>query len=260
MKLELFRFVQGTNIYLKTNYDQPYTYDSGNGPETYLPTTLKRTEIESKNQINKQSIDLSFSLDDTMARQWMIDNVESIVSLTIFEVDGTDVATSWKGRLASVKPNQSDITLSFESIFTSLRRPGLRARYLRSCRFSLYGRGCKLDMNGFAIPGIPTVVTGLNVTVAAASSFPDGYFTAGMIAAADGTLRYITSHVGSTLVLIRRLPSLENALALGPTTCTLYPGCDRTRTICNTKFNNLPNYGGFDWIPTRNPFDGTSII
>lgn len=261
MKLELFRFVEGSIVYLKTNYDQPYTYDSGSGAEVYSPVTMKRTEIESKNELNKSGIEVSFPITDTMARHWMIDTVETVVTLTVFEIDGTDVNVAWKGRLSSVKPGQSDINVVFESIFTSLRRPGLRARYLRSCRHSLYRRGCKLDKAGFAIPGSCTAINadGTVVTVSAAASFANDYFTAGMIAAPDGTLRYITGHTGSSLTLMRRLPSLDNALIAGPASVTLYPGCERTRAICNSKFNNLPNYGGFDWIPTRNPFDGNSI-
>lgn len=259
MKLELYRFVEGSTVYLRTNFDEPYTYDSGSGDEVYVPTTMQRTEIQSQNQINKSSIDITFTLDDTMARHWMVDNVESVITLTIFEVDDTDVGVSWKGRLTAIKPNLSDLTITFESIYTSLQRPGLRARFLRNCRFSLYGRGCGLDKAGFAIPGVPSAVSGVSVTVGVAASFPDGYFTAGMIAAADGRLRYITGHVGSTLTMMRRLPSLETAFALGGTTVTLYPGCDRSRAQCKTKFNNLPNYGGFDWIPTVNPMGGSSI-
>lgn len=260
MKLELFRFVEGANVYTRTNLDTPYSYNSGSGTETYVPSTLKRTEIESKNEINKQSIDLSFSLDDAMARAWMVENVENVVTLTVFEVDNASVDVSWKGRLSSVKPSVAEIVLSFESIFTSLRRPGLRARFLRTCRHSLYRRGCKLNKADFAETGVPTAIAGLTVTVARAADFPDGFFTTGMIASADGTLRFITNHIGSTLTLIRRLPSLEVAFAAGPTTVTLYPGCDRTRPTCGAKFGNLPNYGGFDWIPTRNPFNGSSII
>jgi uncharacterized phage protein (TIGR02218 family) len=262
MKLELFRFVEGSTVYLKTNYDQPYTYDSGSGAEVYTPTTVKRTEIESKNEINKSGVNLTFPITDIMARHWMIDNVETVVTLTIFEVEDTDVAVSWKGRLSSVKPGQSDITIAFESIFTSLRRPGLRARFLRSCRHSHYRRGCNLDKAGFAIPGICSAITtdGTQITVSAAAGFANDYFTAGMIAAPDGTLRFVTGHAGSTLTLMRRLPALDTAFATGPCSVTLYPGCDRTRVTCNTKFNNLPNYGGFDWIPTRNPFDGNSIL
>lgn len=259
MKLELYRFVEASTVYLRTNFDVPYTYDSGSGAEIYLPSTMKRTEIESQNQINKATIDLTFTLDDTMARHWMVDNVESVITLTIFEVDGTDVATSWKGRVSAVKPNTSDLTISFESIFTSLRRPGLRARYLRNCRFSLYRRGCKLDKAGFAVPGTVTAISGLNVTCAAAAAFADGYFTTGMIQAPDGTLRFITAHAGSTLTLMRRIPSLEEALVGGSQSVTIYPGCDRSRTTCDGKFHNLLNYGGFDWIPTTNPFGGSAI-
>lgn len=260
MKFELYRFVEGSNIYLKTNFDQPYSYDSGSGAELYTPTTMKRTEIQSNAQVNKATVDVTFSLDDTMARGWMIENNENVVSLTIFEVEDDEATVAWKGRITSVAPNQVDITITFESIFTSLRRPGLRARYLLTCRWSLYRRGCKLAKEGFAIPATASSITGLNVTVSAASGFVNGYFTAGMMQAPDGTLRFITAHVGSTLTLMRRLPSLEAALVSGPTAVTLYPGCDRTRSMCNSKFNNLPNYGGFDWIPTRSPFNGSSIV
>lgn len=257
MKLELFRFVEGNTVINLTNLDTSYTYDSGFGDEVYVPSTVKRTEIESKNEINKQSIDLSFSLDDPIARHWMVDNVDTIVTLTVFEVDGVDVNVAWKGRMSSVKPSVSEIGISFESIFTSLRRPGLRARYLRTCRFTLYRRGCGLDKSGFAVPGVAGATEdGVTIGVSAASAFPDGYFTAGMIAAPDGTLRFITSHVGDTLLLMRRFPALE----AGGVIVTLYPGCDRARQTCDTKFNNLLNYGGFDWIPTRNPFNGSSII
>ncbi|MDG4870579.1 phage BR0599 family protein, partial [Guyparkeria sp. 1SP6A2] len=40
----------------------------------------------------------------------------------------------------------------------------------------------------------------------------------------------------------------------------VYPGCDRTAATCNAKFNNLLNYGGFDFIPPKGPFEGTSIV
>jgi hypothetical protein len=41
---------------------------------------------------------------------------------------------------------------------------------------------------------------------------------------------------------------------------TLYPGCDHLKATCLAKFDNLPNYGGFPYIPARNPLDGRSIV
>ena len=46
----------------------------------------------------------------------------------------------------------------------------------------------------------------------------------------------------------------------GSSTVTLYPGCTKSRAVCKNKFDNLNNYGGFPWIPTKNPFGGSSIV
>jgi hypothetical protein len=35
---------------------------------------------------------------------------------------------------------------------------------------------------------------------------------------------------------------------------TLTAGCDRTRATCVAKFNNLANFMGFPYIPTKNPY------
>lgn len=229
------------------------------GTEQYVATTIQRSTIEAKNEINKQNVDISLQIDHTLAQKWLTENSETLVTATIFEVTDAGTEVAWKGRMASIKPSTADIAFTFESIFTSMRRPGVRQKFLRTCRFSLYRRGCNLNKDDFAVSGVPTAVSGLQVTVTAAASYADGYFNGGMLAAADGSLRYITFHSGSTLTLFRRSIPLETAFALGATTVTLYPGCDRARMTCILKFSNLPNYGGFDWIPVTNPFGGSTF-
>jgi hypothetical protein len=41
--------------------------------------------------------------------------------------------------------------------------------------------------------------------------------------------------------------------------CTV-AGCDRTFATCQSKFGNSLNFGGFPWIPVKNPFAGDSIV
>jgi hypothetical protein len=41
---------------------------------------------------------------------------------------------------------------------------------------------------------------------------------------------------------------------------TLYPGCDRLAATCSSKFNNIENYGGFDFAPSKGPFEGNSLV
>ena len=270
------------NALLTEDYEERLVWTYTNAPyevvfnnETYVPAAVSHNEVESKQDVAKADLDVSFDLGNVAASRWLKDSVETVVSLTIWEQDdvddGSDTHVIWKGRLAGVKPSGAKITLSFDSVFTSLQRPGLGARYQRMCRHLLYGRGCKVAKSNYAVAGVPTAVSGVTVTVPEAAAFPDGYFAMGMIEMGDGTSRLIVGHAGANLTLMRPMLSLTRLFtdqgygksygeAYGGLTITLYPGCPRDRQTCNDRFNNLPNYGGFDWIPSRNPFNGTSIV
>lgn len=271
MRKELYRFVEGSNVWTLTSADSDESYNG----ETYISTTIGRNEAESKNELSRANIEVSLDIDNPMARRWLRQIVDAVVTLTIFrkDLDTSSVVVVWKGRLASVKPDVSAITLVFESIFTSLRRSGLRKRYQRSCPHVLYGRGCLLNKNDWATAGRMTAIAtnGLAITVPEAASFQDGYFTAGMVEAPDGTLRFVTNHVGSTLTLIRPVDSLGEAFSqsgygvnyggfYGGVPVNIYPGCNRSKETCQSKFGNLNNYGGFPFIPLKNPFGGSSIV
>jgi hypothetical protein len=38
------------------------------------------------------------------------------------------------------------------------------------------------------------------------------------------------------------------------TNVVLTVGCDHSTSTCASRFNNLDNYGGFPFIPSKNPF------
>lgn len=246
------------------------TDETHNG-EIYVSAAVGRDEVENKNELSRANLSVSLSIDNAMARRWMRTSVDTVVTVTLFVKDGNEVSVAWKGRLASVKPDEKSIKLVFESIFTSLRRPGLRLRYQRTCPHALYGYGCNVPKEDFAISGEVTAISGNLVTMPVAAGHPAGFFTSGMIESPDGTLRFITGHSGSTLTLIRPLESLNSFFAkngygegygygYGGLVVRIYPGCDRTKETCQSKFNNLNNYGGFPFIPLKNPFGGSSIV
>lgn len=70
-----------------------------------------------------------------------------------------------------------------------------------------------------------------------------------------GHRRSIVSQVGATLTLQIPLPPGEYAGA----TVTLYAGCDGSATACETRFNNTASFGGYPYIPIKNPFE-TGLI
>lgn len=256
---ELYRFVeQGVATpWLFTSGNEPVTYAT----EDYLPTPINRGEIAIRNEMARSNLELSLPLTNAAALRWLSRGGEAIVTLTIFERDKQgNVTVAWKGRLAAAIPTENAIRLKLESIFTSLRRTGLRARYQRSCRHALYGRGCNLDAEDFAVAATCTAVSGLLVTITEAALQPSGYYTGGMLRAPNGALTYVKRHVGQVLTLQRRFASLEEEIANLPLAVTIYPGCAHNRSDCEAKFNNLLNYGGFDFIPQKNPMGGSSIV
>lgn len=230
--------------------------------ETYVETGIKRNGIEQKNELSKATLEVSIPIDHELAISLLTSYSEEVMTITVFTKIDATYETAWKGRLASIKPGDESLTLNFESVFTSLRRPGLRARFQRSCRHALYGRGCGLNFASHGSAAVINAITGSTLTVPEALLQSNGYFTGGMVAASDGALSYIINHVGDQLTLQRVNFSILSEFALTGvgTAITLYPGCDHLRSTCNTKFNNLLNYGGFDWIPSKNPMGGSSIV
>jgi uncharacterized phage protein (TIGR02218 family) len=245
-----------------------WTYTSGNeeivhNAETYEPIAVSRTEVQNKIELARANIDVNLSLTNPLAIRCLETNGERIMTITVYERDRQgDISVIWKGRLASVLPGMTNVALKMESIFTSLRRYGLRAKYTRSCRHALYGRGCNLNPEDFAILGCSvSAASGRTLTIVAADAYEDGYFTGGMLRTADGMLSYIIGHTGSAIKLQRQSRSLYDEIQDGlPFNVTLYPGCDHTIGTCDTKFNNKLNCGCFRHIPKKNPMGGSSIV
>lgn len=256
--IELYRIVSAGTTYTLTSATALQTHNS----EDYSPAAIGRGGVTVKNELSKANLDVRLALDHALSQAMLLQWAEQITTLTVFSkrTSGTDVI--WKGRLTSVSPENDHLRMTFESIFTSMRRPGLRARFQKNCRHALYGRGCFLDPADFAFAATIDAIAGNALTSTEADTRPDGYFTGGMLAAPDGTLCYIAEHVGSTIRVNRVPASLAAAFAEdGPgVAVTLYPGCDHSYATCAAKFSNDDNYGGFDYIPTKNPMGGSSIV
>lgn len=268
----LYLFQQGSQAWRFTTRGVQETF----GGEPYLPTTASHTEVKQSSEMSKDGIKLTFKRTDAFASQFLGYAPDVVTTLTVFRFHSSDPSAEamvyWKGRVAGSRAGGATIEVECESIFTSMRRPGLRARYQRSCRHALYGRGCNLDPEAFAVAAVADSLSASQVvlTSSEAAAKPDGFFFGGMVRASDESLRLIVNHVGSTLTLSRPLIGLKADLdavgygesyggPYGEVAIKLYPGCDHTPTGC-LGFDNLDNYGGFPYIPKKNPMGGSSIV
>ena len=262
-RAELFKFVNDQTVYAYTSADQAIEHAG----DTYTPMPIGRGNVEISEEINQANIQVRMPVTNPLAQLHLTNSTDYPTTLTLF-VQTDSIATFWKGRVASIKADDDEAIVECESVFTSLARPGLRGRFQRACRYALYDTGCNLDKDDFdAVVSVLDISSdGLTLSLTGISSEDDGYYSGGMLKAADGTYRFIYSHTESELVISRPIPSLveewTNESSVGETLVTVYPGCDHTLATCISKFNNRDNYGGFPWLPgeTNNPFGGQSIV
>lgn len=251
--------IQAFNVYTwtLTSADRDITYQGS----VYKSVPIGRNAPESGSDMSRANLSVFMDRDNELADNFLRYVGDAITSVTVFQQAApNDTYVFWRGRVASMKVQGDELTLECESVFTSLRRPGLRARFQRNCRHTLYGSGCGLEKEAFKAEGTYASLLDRTLVAPFAAGYPNGWFTGGLVRAPDGAARYILSHSGSTIVMSRRLERLEEDGVPDETLIALFPGCAKTRAACTNKFNNLNNYGGFPWIPTKNPFGGSSIV
>lgn len=251
--VELYEFTCGSVFNRYTSS----AVDITKGNDVFKADYIYRDGIDQTEDFNKGGLSLKFSIENSFAKSLMGFSPDGVTTLTVyrFHYGDSEYIVYWKGRVLTAKATGNEISIECESVFSSLKRQGLRARYERSCRHSLYDSGCTLSMSSFVLVANVSGVADEFLDVPDASSRPDGYFTGGVAMDGDGNLRLITSHTGTTIRLNRAFNSSPGAKDI-----SLYPGCDKAKLTCINKFNNLPNFGGFPYIPTINPFGGGSII
>ena len=248
----LYTFAKGLTITRFTSHDQDVIY-SGN---TYTASPIKHQGVNTTGTLERASLDILFPKSDTFAQTYFSPDYSDIISITIlrFHHAVDDFQVMWKGRVISYEAMYDEIKITCESIQTTMRRAGLRGKFQRTCRHALYSPQCGVDLDTSRVSATVDAISGFSVTLSFATSDEqaDGYFRGGILI--KGTdYGYLTSDVGNIVTLQYAVPGLEVGDVID-----VVPGCDLSQGTCNTKFNNILNFGGWPYIPTDNPFGGNA--
>lgn len=253
--IELYEFRQGVLRWTYCSAADPVTHAG----MVFEPAAIERDRVKQTTDPFKNDLRVTLPRAMEFAARCLGTVGEDVTTLTIYRghVGDGEFIAYWKGRLVGAEASGNTVVLECESVFTSIRRPGLRARFEYGCRHPLYSPQCAVFASAYETDGTVASMdaSGLAIVSAAAAAQPEGHFSGGILAA-GGVRRFIVTHgAGGALTLSRVVPGLLTGAAI-----KLYPGCDHTRAACADKFANLDNFGGFPWIPTRNPFDGGSLF
>lgn len=126
-----------------------------------------------------------------------------------------------------------------------------RNTYQPPCINTLFDGACSLVKASFAVTGsclTGTTASSINATLAQATEYFDLgsiRFTSG---ANNGAVRMVKSYTNGTPSNFLIIPPLSTVPTIADT-FTAYPGCDKTQSTCQQKFDNLANFRGFPGIP-----------
>lgn len=263
--IHLFRFALGPLEWRFTNAEMAVVVEG----DEYAPASISRGPIRetAERAKNVVTITMPYALNpatpDKPATQdfgdiWRPYPPSDRVFITCMAMHrgDADVAVEWMGHVAQPEFTDTTLKLTCEPTLARRRAKGGGRRVQRACELALYGQGlgqCNLPKEPFAVPATVTAMNGLLLTAPglAASAFQlEGGFIEWTLPSGLVERRTIMSHAGAVIELDYSAAALVPDLEF-----IAYPGCPHTWAACSAR-NNTDHYGGFPYLPTKNPWSG----
>jgi hypothetical protein len=266
--VELYEFTRDDVVYRYTPNDVTLTDSDAN---EYAPALIARREVQASEEDTAHSIEVELPVGSPVAAWFQgLVHVHPVWLRIRRRHRGQSGAANetllFYGRVESAQV-QADgrATLTCAPIRKAVRRILPTITVQRQCNWVLYGDECGVSEAAHKWAVTITANASGELTVSAsdwtADPIPDvGEFVGGFVEwypdgdlAADLRRQWVTTHAAlrtlSTFVHEPSIP-LDTAARVW-----LYSGCDRSRTVCKSRFANIANFGGFPDMPDESPFD-----
>lgn len=231
------------------------------------PIPINRGSIRSTGSTDSAELEITVPEDASILSEFESYPPSVVVQASVYRQQRGDTSGEWKrlwmGRVTGIGVKNGQGVVGCESIAGVVVRPGLRRNFQYTCPHVLYGPACKA-------PRIPVNVT-VASTDAAGTLFFSGEnafapyekddFYGGVVEWTAAGEQQIRGIVRLDIVdgNIRVVLSGRSAVPVGAV-LSFYRGCAHNTDDCRVKFNNILNYGGQPWIPTKNPINKISTF
>lgn len=222
--------------------------------QTWAPLKMRRNEIELSGEAAKNALTLTLPPECELAARlrnaWSTGEIFS-VHMQVIDFTNSwwrDAGILWVGRVAGLDDAADAVSVRCEPVSVSMKRIGLRRLYGRRCSHVLYSAPCgaaQLSATAAVLlqPSATSIALDGGAPPALIAALPGGW-----VQKASGERFMVLAVNGNALTLLT-----PGHFAPGEA-LTLVAGCDHTPATCAARFANIANYGGFPFVPARNPF------
>lgn len=253
--------LQSGTVYRWTTWDGPLSY----GGQTYSQAgkssvpLFTRGGIRETAGIEVASLELTLECGtgamvggvklQTAAVNGVLDGATVQVQRAYMQTAGTiiDTLIRFSGAVSQVHPTSTTVKLI---IAADTERMNVKIPFNTiqpACNHALFDAGCGLLASSFRGTGAAGAGTTATVVTWPGNVQAAGYYSAGWMqftsGALNGTRAVVQQHAGTTIVVAVQLPGVPAA----GDTFDIYPGCDRSRWTCTSKFSNASRFRGFPW-------------
>lgn len=232
--------------------------------KTYIPIPIDRDKLASSGTLDKTAFRVRLPRGLPIADLFRVYPPNQVVTLIVRQGHYNDAIPEylvcWSGRVMSCDIKGDEFEFTCEPVATSMRRSGLRRNYQYSCPHALYGNMCNANKAAAKVTAIITSATAYAVVLPNNwfVPFAESNFLGGLAewVNTDNGEREIRTILAITAGTTLQLSGIVRGIGSGGS-IDLFKGCARTMAGCNTH-NNIHNFGGQPWIPTKNPIVGPS--
>lgn len=232
--------------------------------KTYLPKPIDRDAVKASGTLDKQALTIRGARDLTVAELFRVYPPTQIVTLVIKQGHigdpDNEFLVIWSGRVLSCKFEHSECSLTCEPIATSMKRAGLRRHYQYGCAHALYmgdaTGGCRANKAAATVATTVSAIGSATLTLAVGwnGGFPPEKFLGGMVEwlNAGATERRTILKVNAATNVVTLSGMIRGLIVGGAVDAVL--GCNHQMDDCKDLHDNINDYGGQPWIPTKSPF------
>lgn len=251
--VELYTITLGSTVWYYTSGAIAVTI----GGTTWEPLSISRTSQEQSQEDQDQQVEVTLPASTPVCRFFIASVPGQSVEIVVERIQALDVGETrmvmYAGIVQSVtfEDGGTKAVLSVVTSQAAFSKAVPRDVYSAVCNHILFDDRCGLAEASWRVTAEVLSIVGNVLTIDGLSGEADGYYTAGFIELTGSApdFRVILDHTGDEATVA--LPFGTSPLG---ELVRVYAGCAHDPTTCQAKFNNLINFGGFPFVPTKNPF------